>query len=193
MFTEANYDGLKTFKQIINYLYDNNIDLDENLNGLSLDELNKKFGGEIRKHHISNWLKSNSNNSETQTGDYVVKPIPNYSTAHQYGPYVNWCITYGENHFNAYTGAGEQFFFCLKKGFENVPRTEGKNCPLDEYGLSMVSVCIRPDGTPSYITTRWNHDYDGENNPLLKTLEQVEEKLEKTLNKALDELLKGFK
>lgn len=177
MFTEANYDGLKTFKQIINYLYDNNIDLDENLNGLSLDELNKKFGGEIRKHHISNWLKSNSNNSETQTGDYVVKPIPNYSTAHQYGPYVNWCITYGENHFNAYTGAGEQFFFCIKKGFENVPRTEGKNCPLDEYGLSMVSVCIRPDGTPSYITTRWNHDYDGENNPLLKTLEQVEEKL----------------
>ena len=177
MFTEVDYDGLKTFKQIISYLYDNNIDLDENLNGLSLNELNKKFGGEIRKHHISNWLKSNSNNSETQTGDYVVKPIPNYSTAHQYEPYVNWCVTYGENHFNAYTGAGEQFFFCLKKGFEDVPRTEGKNCPLDEYGLSMVSVCIRPDGTPSYITTRWNHDYDGENNPLLKTLEQVEEKL----------------
>lgn len=177
MFTEANYDGLKTFKQIISYLYDNEIDLDENLNGLSLDELNKKFGGEIRKHHISNWLKTDSNNSETQTGDYVVKSIPNYSTAHQYAPYVNWCVTYGENHFNGYTGAGEQFFFCLKNGFEDVPRMEGKNCPLDEYGLSMVSVCIRPDGTPSYITTRWNHDNDGENHPLLKTLEQVEERL----------------
>jgi hypothetical protein len=179
MFSEnRDFRRLKTFKQLIEFLDKNNIDLDENLNGLTYAELNKTYGSDMRRSGISTWL-SNKNKiiRDSSTGRYTVKHIPSYAAAHQYAPYVDWCVTYGENHFNAYTGRGEQFFFCLRDGFENVPREVGDNCPLDEYGLSMVSVCIKPNGEPSYITTRWNHANDGENNVELHTLEQVEEKL----------------
>lgn len=178
MFADCNRDALKLFKQFIDYIYHNNLDFDEDLNGLSLDGLKEQIGKELRQHNISNWLKNiNDGDSFSQTGEYTIKRIPNYEAANQYASYVDWCITYGENHYRSYTGAGEQFFFCLKNGFENVERKVGDNCPLDEYGLSMVSVCIRPDGTPTYITTRWNHAHNGENNEQLCSLEQIEQVL----------------
>ena len=39
----------------------------------------------------------------------------------------------------------------------------------------MVSVLIDMDGEPTIITTRWNHEHDGENNERLHTAEQVQE------------------
>lgn len=178
MFVDCNHNALKLFKQFIDYIYHNNLDFDEDLNGLSLDGLKEQIGKELRQHNISNWLKNiNDGDSISQNGEYTIKRIPSYEAAHQYASYVDWCITYGENHYRSYTGAGEQFFFCLKNGFENVERKAGDNCPLDEYGLSMVSVCIRPDGTPTYITTRWNHAHNGENNEQLRSLEQIEQVL----------------
>jgi len=61
----------------------------------------------------------------------------------------------------------------LKKGFENVKKNAGENVPLDEYGLSMISVLIDnvDGGSVDRITTRWNHDHNGENNKKLSTAE----------------------
>ena len=169
---------LRLFKNLIDFLYKNGIQLSEDLDGLSFGELNKQYGTMMRQHGFTNWLNNRDNNiNDSAMGDYVVKHIPNYATASQYSSYTSWCVTHGQSHFNSYTGRGEQFFFCLRKGFENVEPTVGEGCPLDEYGLSMVSVCVKPNGVPSYITTRWNHAHDGENNPKLRTLEQVEEVL----------------
>ena len=57
-------------------------------------------------------------------------------------------------------GAG-RFYFCLRNGFENVPKKVGPNAPLDEYGLSMIAVSITMEGEPNSITCRWNHDNGG--------------------------------
>jgi len=61
----------------------------------------------------------------------------------------------------------------LKKGFENVKKKVGENVPLDEYGLSMISVLIdnTDGGSADRITTRWNHEHNGENNKALCTAE----------------------
>ena len=56
------------------------------------------------------------------------------------------------------------FYFCLKDGFENVPEKIGENCPLDEYGLSMIAVCVDENGECKTITCRWNHDNGGNDN-----------------------------
>ena len=53
-------------------------------------------------------------------------------------------------------------------------KADEENAPLDEYGLSMISVLIDIDGSLDRLTTRWNHEYNGENNPELCTPEQLE-------------------
>ena len=93
--------------------------------------------------------------------------------AKRYGKYTSWCITHGS--YSSYAKNGSRFYFCLKNGFENVKKETGDGCPLDDYGLSMVSVLIDMDGEPTIITTRWNHEHDGENNERLHTAEQVQE------------------
>lgn len=63
------------------------------------------------------------------------------------------------------------FYFLLKEGFENVPRERGSNCPLDDYGLSMIAVSFRHDGSVNTVTCRWNHDNGG--NDSIMSPEQV--------------------
>lgn len=40
----------------------------------------------------------------------------------------------------------------------------GENAPLDEYGLSMVAVCVDKDGDLRTCTCRWNHSNGGNDN-----------------------------
>lgn len=37
----------------------------------------------------------------------------------------------------------------------------GNNCPLDEYGLSMIAVSVRKNGRLASSTTRWNEASQG--------------------------------
>ena len=171
-------NNLDDFKKIIDFLCVNNMSLDENLNGLGFSELKQLTKKEILRHNMSVWVRNKKDALKgVETGSYSVKYIPSYSVASEYGKYTSWCVTQGQSHFNSYTNNGSQFYFCLKNGFENVPQQVGENCPLDEYGLSMVSVCVKPNGEAGFVTTRWNHANNGENNPQLRTLEQVEEVL----------------
>jgi hypothetical protein len=176
-------DNLKTFTKIVDYIYQQEMNYDEDLNGLSFDELCNQTLMGMRRFHIKNWSeRKNSAPDSASLGEYNVIPIPDYETAKQYAQYTSWCVTHSSGAFNSYTIKGEEFFFCLKEGFENVEKKIGDGCPLDDYGLSMVAVCVQTDGTPAQITTRWNHDLDkegyiGENNERLKTLEQVEARL----------------
>ena len=76
-----------------------------------------------------------------------------------------------------YTRFGRRFYFLLKEGFENIPRPSDPaavGAPFDKYGLSMISVLVDMEGEPTHITTRYNHEFNGEDNPDLHTAEQVQ-------------------
>jgi hypothetical protein len=67
-----------------------------------------------------------------------------------------------KNMFDSYTCNGiNQIYFCLKHGFEDVKPVVGENAPLDEYGLSMLSIIVNEEGELAYCTTRWNHTNGG--------------------------------
>lgn len=179
IFNAYNLDktALKKFKNIVSFIHTNNLEFDEDLNGLSLIQLNRIVGSKMRIVAYQNWLNGRDMKADSQEvyGEYTVIPIHNYDEASIYSKYTSWCVTQSETAFNQYTSDGSRFFFCLKKGFEDIKRPETTETPLDEYGLSMVSVLVHPNGVAKHVTTRYNHAYNGEDNLNLKTLEQVED------------------
>ena len=118
-------------------------------------------------------------------------------------------MTNREQAFNDYTNNGICiFYFCLKDGFESIPEKIGENCPLDEYGLSMLAVCVDENGECKTITCRWNHANGGNDNimsteelsrllgvnfyEVFKPSTVFKEKLEKALSLAKKGDLSGF-
>ena len=86
----------------------------------------------------------------------------------------DWCICdphIGSTEYSQYVGGGGAMYILIKNGFEQVrkpadidPKKEPiDNRPLDEYGLSLICIIVGPDGLPDNVTTRWNHQYGGEN------------------------------
>ena len=182
LFSRNDYDvnkktalNLKKFKQIIGYINNNELEFNEDLNGLSFKELNRNIGYRLRHDAYHKWLTNKEKAVKNQQiGEYTVIPMYGFEDTSKYSPYTEWCVTQTFSAYRQYTDDGSQFFFCLKNGFENITRKRGEDCPLDEYGLSMVSVLIRPNGEIKHVTTRWNHDHGGEDNPDLNTFEEIE-------------------
>lgn len=137
---------------------------DRNLNGLIADELIHKFE-KIRQNNISK-QKQEIARMKFNVSDYEIVKIDSFSDAKKYYKYTNpgsrWCLTHMENMFNSYTCDGlNQIYFCLKNGFEDIKPIVGENAPLDDYGLSMLSIIVNEEGELSYCTCRWNHDNGG--------------------------------
>jgi hypothetical protein len=104
--------------------------------------------------------------------DYEIVMIDSFEQASQYGDYTSWCVTHDEYMFDSYTSDGvNQFYFCLKHGFENISEIEGEGCPLDEYGLSMIAVSVNENGVLHTCTCRWNHDNGG--NDAIMTAKEI--------------------
>ena len=118
-------------------------------------------------------------------------------------------MTHSKEAFDNYTSNGIcVFYFCLKDGFESIPEKIGENCPLDEYGLSMIAVCVYENGECKTVTCRWNHDNGGNDNVMstdellrllgvnfyevFKPSTLFKEKLEKALSLAKKGDLSGF-
>ena len=143
---------------------------DRNLNNLSKQELFTRFSAEDKS--LSNMQKDEVNSLEySNKNDYEVVKIDSFEEATKYNQYAykkdQWCITYSKENYDLYTADGNnQIYFCLKNGFENIKPIKGENCPLDEYGLSMISVIVDEDGNLLYSTTRWNHSNGGTDNSL---------------------------
>ena len=134
---------------------------DNNLNGMSAEELINRFA-DIRVGELSKRKELIGGKQYHQNREYTIVPINSFDEATKYAKYNDWCVTYSEDMFDDKTcnGAG-RFYFCLRNGFENVPKKVGPNAPLDEYGLSMIAVSITMEGEPNSITCRWNHDNGG--------------------------------
>jgi hypothetical protein len=138
---------------------------DRNLNKLSAQELIDRFS---QTRHDNLEQEKNEINSMQFGGEsrYQIVPINSFEEAEQYYQYTNpnspWCLTHMKNMFDSYTSDGiNQIYFCLSEGFQDVQRKVGEGCPLDEYGLSMLSVIVNENGELAYCTTRWNHDNGG--------------------------------
>ena len=134
---------------------------DNNLNGMSADELINRFA-DVRVGELSKRKELMGGKQYRKNNNYTIVPINSYEEATKYAKYNEWCVTYSEEMFDDKTchGAG-RFYFCLRNGFENVPKKVGPNAPLDAYGLSMIAVSITMEGEPNSITCRWNHDNGG--------------------------------
>ena len=148
--------------------------LDQNANGMTLQDFFNQFQGDVTQRETDDREASaqyGDNNGGNHNG-YTIVPIPNFEEASEYSNYTDWCVTQGEEYFLKYTNDGSGiFYFLLKDGFENVPKEKGQNCPLDEYGLSMIAVSFRHDGSVNTVTCRWNHDNGG--NDSIMSPEQV--------------------
>ena len=100
--------------------------------------------------------------------------------------------------YNSYTKDGlGLFYFCLKDGFQNVKEEIGEDCPLDEYGRSMIAISVNDDGSLNTSTCRWNHD-NGGNDKIFKDAREVSEFFgvnffETFKPRSVDELLAKFK
>ena len=134
---------------------------DNNLNGMSANELINRFA-DVRVGELSKRKELMGGKQYHQNREYTIVPINSYEEATKYAKYNDWCVTYSEEMFDDKTcnGAG-RFYFCLRNGFENVPKKVGPNAPLDNYGLSMIAVSVTMEGEPNSITCRWNHDNGG--------------------------------
>lgn len=88
--------------------------------------------------------------------EYNVDYIESYSEARQYLDMASWRIVISEESFNAYTSAGNRFYFCGNGEWWDVPCILGKGFPRDRYGYSLIAVEVTPDNKISSITSRWN-------------------------------------
>jgi hypothetical protein len=146
---------------------------DRNLNGLSAEELISKFK-QARENNVKQ-EKQEINRIKFATSDYEIVRIDSFNDAKKYYTYTNpnsrWCLTHMSNMYDSYTCDGiNQIYFCLKHGFEDVKQIKGENAPLDEYGLSMLSIIVNEEGELAYCTTRWNH-YNGGNDSAMNAVE----------------------
>lgn len=179
-------------------------DYDFDLNGMTFDELSSRFGHGTSETEIIN-------DEADGTGcRYNVTWIPDFETARKYARFTEstqvWCLTESRRMWNHYMkGNTVKMYICTRPGFEDIPGTPGENCPLDEYGLSMLGVSVNPDGSLDTCCSRWNHMHGGsdlvmDEEQLCKVLnvrklsdvcppytkEELEEHARSTISKAID-------
>ena len=134
---------------------------DRNLNGLSAQELIQKFAT-VRSNNLEKEKEAVNKLVFDTPSDYEIVRIDSFEQSAKYGQYTEWCVTHGVEAYNSYTANGiNQFYFCLRGGFENEQKVVGEGCPLDSYGLSMIAVSVTPDGSIHTCTCRWNHANGG--------------------------------
>lgn len=145
---------------------------DRNLNGLSAQELINRFKSFAEQETEQDKQRLGQQQYDQEKSNYDIVKIRSFEESSQYAKYTTWCVTRYTEMWDSYTAGGERpFYFCLRKDFKTTKKEETENCPLDNYGLSMVAVSVNPDGSPNTITCRWNDDHGG--NDTVMTPEQL--------------------
>ncbi len=208
----TNGENIIKLNSILKYINNDeslNSSFDRNLNGLTFEKLSEQTTEGMEQAYKSERERLGSTDFGERNTSYSIVKINNFKEASEYGMYTSWCVTHSKEAFNSYTSNGIcVFYFCLKDGFESIPEKIGENCPLDEYGLSMIAVCVDENGKCNSITCRWN-DKNGGNGNIMSTEELsrllgvnfyevfkpstlFKEKLEKALSLAKKGDLSGF-
>ena len=167
-------ESIMKLNSILKYINNDeslNSSFDRNLNGLTFEKLSEQTTEGMEQAYKSERERFSSTDFGEMNTSYSVVKINNFKEASEYGKYTPWCVTHEIKAFNDYTNNGICiFYFCLKDGFESIPEKIGENCPLDEYGLSMLAVCVDENGECNSITCRWN-DNNGGNGNIMSTEE----------------------
>ena len=156
---------LASLKKIIKIISDGHAsEYDADLNGMSYSDLDSRFGTTAQK--VDDELKAKLSSTKYKESDYIIEEIPDFNTAKKFSIYTNpqsrWCITYMENMWDSYTSRGRnKVYFAYIPNFKEVARVKGKEAPLDEYGVSLISIIVDPWENLRAVTTRWNHDNGG--------------------------------
>ena len=205
-------ESIMKLNAILKYINNNesiNSSFDRNLNGLSFEKLSEQTSEGMEQAYKSERERLDSTDFGERNTSYNIVKINNFKEANEYSKYTSWCVTHSKEAFGNYTSNGIcVFYFCLKYGFENIQEKIGENCPLDEYGLSMIAVCVDENGECKTITCRWNHDNGGNDNimstdelsrllgvnfyEVFKPSTVFKEKLEKAMSLAKKGDLSGF-
>ena len=165
IYGEIYNDNIKNnINATLKLLTDHLNEYDRNLNGLSAEELISKFK-RVRENNVKK-EKQEINRIKFGVSDYEIVKIDSYNAAKKYykytNPYSRWCLTHIKDMYDRYTFDGiNQIYFCLKHGFEDIEPNTGDYAPLDEYGLSMLSIIVNEVGELVFCTTRWNHELNG--------------------------------
>ena len=164
----TNGESIIKLNSILKYINNDeslNTSFDRNLNGLTFEKLLEQTSDGMEQAYKLERERLGSTDFGERNTSYNIVKINTFKEASEYGKYTPWCVTHGEQAFNNYTNNGICiFYFCLKDGFESIPEKIGENCPLDEYGLSMIAVCVDENGECKTVTCRWNHNNGGNDN-----------------------------
>ena len=137
---------------------------DNNLNGIAANELIERFRTESNVEY-SNDVKAHNATQFVENTHYKIYKIDSFEKASKFSPYTSWCVTKGEDNYDAYTNNGYGlFYFCIRDDFKSVEEVKSEGCPLDDYGLSMIATSVDEDGRCNTITCRWNHGNGGNDN-----------------------------
>ena len=205
-------ESIMKLNSILKYINNDeslNSSFDRNLNGLTFEKLSEQTTEGMEQAYKLERERLGSTDFGERNTSYNIVKINTFKEASEYGKYTPWCVTHEIKAFNDYTNNGIcVFYFCLKDGFESIPEKIGENCPLDEYGLSMIAVCVDENGECKTVTCRWNHDNGGNDNimsteelsrllgvnfyEVFKPSTVFKEKLEKALSLAKKGDLSGF-
>lgn len=174
---------LKLIDRKPDYMLDG-LSLDSDFNGFSYKEFMSLFKNKLEEY--INITKNALNSDEykvTKTSNYTIIPIKDSVVSrdymkvlrptpegrrvlNQFGRYTDWCVcnnAFADEEYSQYLSNGGKMYICAKEGFEEIKRPTTTNTLLDEYGLSLLCVIIGQDGLPTNVTTRYNHDFGGEN------------------------------
>lgn len=172
---------LKLFDKKEGFIDSSNVVFNEDFNGLSYDDMMTLFEPKIQEY-----IKDTNDNLDLEenkpinTSDYTIYPIPDMlddngaphptregrQLLNYFGRFTDWCVCNNDNaeeEYTQYCSNGGKMYVCAKNGFEKINRPETTETPLDEYGLSLINVIVGHDGLPDNVTTRYNHDFGGEN------------------------------
>ena len=170
----TNGESIMKLNSILKYINNDeslNSSFDRNLNGLTFEKLSEQTTEGMEQAYKSERERFSSTDFGERNNSYSIVKINDFEEASEYSKFTSWCVTHDDEAFDSYTNNGIcVFYFCLKDGFESIPEKIGENCPLDEYGLSMLAVCVNENGECNSITCRWN-DNNGGNGNIMSTEE----------------------
>lgn len=152
-------NDIKNLNSILNAISEDNsigTKYDRNFNGKHLEELFKEI--DPKEYKIPERKSVVPKDSK-----YKVYRIDSFDEAQKFSPYVSWCITKSVSALDSYSSSFlAQFYFAVKEGFEDMKSEDhGNEELLGEYGLSMLAICINPNGSLKSCTCRWNHNKGG--------------------------------
>ena len=156
---------LGILKDILNYITEHHNDraiISNDLNGKTYQELYDNFGTAVKQANDAKNAELDNIKFKKPDHEYKIIRIDTFEEAKKYNAYTNpnsrWCLTYSIENYNAYLNYGKNtMYFCLRDDIDTVEYKVGENCPLDEYGKSMLCVIVNPNGDLNTFTTRWNH------------------------------------